>query len=251
MKKSIFAASLLIAGVAMADSTTVETSYVIGVFPLAISAGETTINVPWVESGSGEDVAASNLVKTAGLKLGDYMLWYDTGDSEYHAWVIADDNSDDIKEWKAVTTITGLTGRTFVAPDAKCIKKGQALIINAKESTTIYIVGQYAAGNGSSISVGTGYTLFAPPIASTDAYPVSNLEIGGTPSEQDEIRLADGGILRYRKYPTKDDGYKWIKFTSDNNWQTYSVNGDNPTIPGGKGAWYVNRGGTNITISFK
>ena len=71
MKKSIFAASLLIAGVAMADSTTVETSYVIGVFPLAISAGETTINVPWVESGTGEDVAASNLVKTAGLQLGD------------------------------------------------------------------------------------------------------------------------------------------------------------------------------------
>lgn len=243
--KSFFAASLLVAGAAFADSTEVTTESVLGVFPLSVSAGENIINVPWVESGTtGAGVAVTNLVKTANLSDGDSLIWYNpgVGQQKFYGWKVSSGY------WVPATTITAYGEKEFIASDSKTLSKGDAIILKVANAGTVYIVGQYAEGNGSGITVAAGtvanpvYTLFAPPVVSGD-YAVSKMSFSSTPNTKDEIWLANGAVLKYRQVSQENENYQWKKYTTTDNGLTYTID-NNPTIPAGTGAWYVSRGGS-------
>lgn len=254
--KTVFAASLLLTGAAFAEATTVDSSYILGVMPLQVSGKEVIINIPWIESGKLDNaVAVSNLVKTAGLAVGDSLLWYDTSSSGYQGWHIESDNGTN--RWVASTTVNMSGESKTVSAGSVELRRGQALILSraSSDATTIYIIGQDGSGVETSavtISAGTtaspSYTLFAPPSVSVQAVNSINWNITDpTTVANDYILLSDGSQLRYRESTSGSGSYAWIKYS-------YGVNGalikdTAPTIPAGTGAWYVSKGGAP-TINF-
>lgn len=255
--KMVFAASLLLAGAAFAEPTTVTTDYVLGVMPLTVSGKEAIINIPWIESGKTENtVAVSNLVKTAGLATGDSLLWYNTNNHRYEGWHI--ETVDGTNRWVASTTV--LTNGVSATVDAGSteLRRGQALILSraSSDATTIYIIGQDGSGVETSavtIIAGTtaspSYTLFAPP--SVYGLPVNSIKwniTDPTTVANDYILLSDGSSqLRYRKATSDSQTYSWIKYYYGDNGAL--MKDTSPTIPAGTGAWYVSKGGAP-TINF-
>lgn len=245
--KSFFAASLLVAGAAFADSTEVTTEYVLGVFPLSVSAGENIINVPWVESGTtGAGVAVTNLVKTANLTEGDSLLWYNTGSKDFYGWHVVSNKVSGTQYWEPTTSITSYGEKVFLSPSTTALSKGDAIILKVANAGTVYIVGQYAAGTGTGITVAAGtsgepkYTLFAPPGVDGACDINTDLTFTGTIDSKDMIWLADGTEVRRGK-----NNYTWLGFKDD------VLNPiTNPSIPKGQGAWYVSKGGSP-TITFE
>lgn len=254
--KTVFAASLLLAGAAFATATTVDSSYVLGVMPLQVSRKEVILNIPWIESGKLDNaVAVSNLVKTAGLAVGDSLLWYDTSSRGYQGWHIESDNGTN--RWVASTTVNMSGESKTVSAGSAELKRGQALILSrsSEAATTIYIIGQDGTGvslPSIEISAGTtatpSYTLFAPPSVSGRTVNSINWNITNPATvANDYILLSDGSQLRYRKAASDSQAYSWIKYSYGENG---ALNKDtNPTIPAGTGAWYVSKGGAP-TISF-
>lgn len=239
--KYIFAASLLVAGAAFADTTTVETEYTIGVFPLAVSAGETIINVPWVESGSdGSGVAVSNLVKTAGLSAGDALLWYDTTKSEFDAWKVVTRNGTNY--WEATTSIDIYGSKKFTSADSTSLTKGQAIILRTQNATTAYIVGQVSDASGSSsIAPGTKasptMTLIAPPAVTGSTELVA--KFAGKAAKNDQITIWDSTNSKWKTYTF--NGTKWGVPGFDTS-QTPPEPTFEPvetiSLPAGCGVWY-------------
>ena len=241
--KSIFAVSLFMAGAAFADTTTVETEYVLGVLPVSISGNQVILSIPWIESGRDVDgIAVSNLVKTAGLTDGDNLLWYNPADEKFEAWEV------DGNEWKAVSSVSDLE-KTKVETGSTALLRGQAVILrrDSASSTTIYIVG----GEGSDVTkqnltVSAGkQALFAPPEVTTvsdlKAYlgsHVSNSNVG------DEVIISPSEKLVYRPDPVG-----WKYYTTTDNWETFSTEGT-PSLVAGKGLIYVNKGLNNVGITF-
>ena len=265
--KSIFAASLLIAGAAFADTTEVETEYVIGVFPLTLQANvaETAIFVPWVESGESTGVAVSNLVKTAGLTAGDELLWY-TG-SSFEAWRLQ--NNDGVLYWVAAAG--------GEPADARSISRGQSIILrrnnNVSSSTTVYIVGQYTSSDASStiaagsvVNNGAGWTtttptwsLIAPPnVGDTGVDLTTKFNSTGAAGT---FQPAEGDVIRFVNTSGKVTSYTWgtITNTETSNWGKGSMSGSDYvftaaaegalTIRPGTGFWYkrVSTTGGSVT----
>ena len=248
--KSIFAASLLVAGAAFADSTEVTTEYVLGVFPLSVSEGENIINVPWVESGTtGAGVAVTNLVKTANLTKGDSLLWYnpDVGQQKFYGWHVVSNEVSGTQYWQPTETINSYGEKEFIESDSKTLSKGDAIILKVANAGTVDIVGQYAEGNGSGIDVAAGssaapkYTLFAPPGVDAVCDINTGLTFTGTIDPKDMIWLADGTEVRRGK-----NNDTWLGFKAGNILEPIT----SPSIPKGQGAWYVSKGGSP-TITFK
>ena len=254
--KTVFAASLFLAGAAFATATTVDSSYVLGVMPLQVSGKEVILNIPWIESGKQDNaVAVSNLVKTAGLGVGDSLLWYDTSSKGYQGWHIVSDNGTN--RWVASTTVNmGGESKTVSAGSVE-LRRGQALILSRSSAaaTTIYIIGQDGTGvslPSITISKGTtaspSYTLFAPPSVSGLTVNSINWNITEPTSvANDYILLSDGSQLRYRESTSGSGEYAWIKYSYGGNGAL--IKDTDPTIPAGTGAWYVSKGGAP-TISF-
>ena len=243
--KSIFAVSLLVAGAAFADSTEVPTEYVLGVFPLSVSAGENIINVPWVESGTtGAGVAVTNLVKTANLTEGDSLIWYNpgVGQQQFYGWHVVSNGVSGIQYWAPTPSIDSYGEKTFMESDSKTLSKGDAIILKVANAGTVYIVGQYAAGTGTGITVAEGtadapkYTLFAPPGVDAACYINTGLTFTGTIDSKDMIWLADGTEVRRSK-----NNDTWLGFKDD---VLHPIT--SPSIPKGQGAWYVSKGGSPI-----
>ena len=246
--KSIFAVSLLAAGAAFADTTEVETSYVVGVLPVTISGNEVILSIPWIESGNNtEGVAVVNLVKTAGLAKGDHLLWYNPSTCKFDAWVVADDNEDGVYEWKSVTSVTGFESSKIEATTT-ALNRGQALILRRASATetTIYIVGGEGSGVSKvalTVNAGT-QALFAPPDVSNVsdlktyiASHVTGMNVG------DEVIITPSAKLVYRA-----SGWKY--YSTTDNWATFSTTGT-PTLVAGNGLIYVNKGTTGaVTITF-
>lgn len=236
--KYIFAASLLVAGAAFADTTEVETSYVVGVFPLTLQANvaETAIFVPWIESGGTTGVAVSNLVKTAGLTAGDELLWYNG--SSFDAWELQDNAG--VLYWVAAAQ--------GVAADAQRIARGQSIILrrndNYDSETTVYLVGQYTnASASSSIAGGTKasptYTLIAPTAVSGTVNLKTKLS--GVAAKNDAVTFIDGSTKKLKTYVY--NGTNWgtpgFDTTKSPPLPTFTPASDaDMTLSAGYGFWY-------------
>lgn len=235
--KSIFAVSLLAAGAAFADTAEVDTSYVVGVFPLTLQAGvkETAIFVPWIESGGSTGVAVSNLVKTAGLTAGDELLWYNG--SSFHAWNL--EQNGGVLYWVAAAN-------GGEAADAQSINRGQSIILRRNTSfnsaTTVYLVGQHTnAGASSSIAGGTKASPTYSLIAPTDVSGTVNLKtkLASVAAKNDAVTFMDGSTLKTYVY----DGTKWgtpgLDTTQSPPEPTFTEASDaNMTLSAGYGFWY-------------
>lgn len=190
--KTVFAASLLIGGVAFADSTEVTTEYTIGVLPISITTPETIIAIPWVEAGATTNgVAVANLIKTAGLESGvngDMLYWYDTSARKYAAWYINGSG-----EW------TSFSGGDEVLPNDTVLLRGQAALLKLTGDLpkTVYVVGQYYNGPTDVITItpkgedGTQskVTMIAPP--KTEASSLNDATWTGV-GASDTIFLSSG-----------------------------------------------------------
>ena len=246
--KYIFAASLLVAGAAFADSTDVDTEFVVGVFPLTLQANvaETAIFVPWIESGGTTGVAVSNLVKTAGLVAndgvnvtkGDELLWYDG--SKFEAWELTTNSTDGVSYW--VSAAQG------AAADAQRIARGQSIILrrnnNYASATTVYLVGQYTnASASSSIAGGTKasptYTLIAPTAVSGTVNLKTKLS--GVAAKNDAVTFIDGSTKKLKTYVY--NGTNWgtpgFDTTKSPPLPTFTPASDaDMTLSAGYGFWY-------------
>lgn len=239
--KSIFAVSLLAAGAAFADTTEVETSYVMGIFPLTVGK-QAIINIPWIEAGADASdasatIAVTNLIKTATLKAGDQLFYYDG--SGYKAWYVEGED-DAVKVWKPYTEATVETVSVGAMGDLKVLQRGRALILNRAASysdnstTNVYIVGQYTSAAASAISVGgSGYTLLAPPVVTN-----VNLVAYNWSGAHDGDQLIVGVTNRY----IRKNG-EWGKRTYNASTYEWSFEvKETITLPAGTGLFYYNTG---------
>lgn len=239
--KSILAVSLLAAGAAFADTTEVETSYVMGVFPLTVGK-QAIINIPWIEAGADASdasatIAVTNLIKTATLKAGDQLFYYDG--SGYKAWYV-DGDGDAVKVWKPYTEATVQTVSVGAMGDLKVLERGRALILNRAASysdnstTNVYIVGQYTSAAAPTISIGNGYTLLAPPVVTNVnlvAYDWSDA------AEGDQLII--GMTNRYEL----DDNGAWGQYTYNTTTKKWSFEtAETIQIPAGSGIFYYHTG---------
>lgn len=244
--KSFFAASLLVAGAAFADSTTVETEYVLGVMPVSVGSGQQDVilSIPWVEAGSNsEGVAVSNLVKTAGLTTGDTLLWYDG--SKYQAWAI-----DSTTNWTptVISEVSGLADS--IAATTTDLNRGQALVLHRQGTSEgkVYVVGQYLKGTTSS-TIASGsykapkYSLIAP--TSTSGVNLNTALAGVSKTEGDEVSFVNssGQFKTYSYHITNDTG-AWGTWSLDLTGSfpravfTPVVESSNMDLPAGTGFYY-------------
>lgn len=249
--KSIFVASLLIAGAAFADSTTVETSYVLGVMPVSASGNKVILSIPWVAEGTSGDaaIAVTNLVKTADLDDGDRLTWYDTSASNYKAWVVATDAVSGVKYWEPTLVDDGV--HTFAMPsDDKSLSQGQAIVLTRVDAgNTIYVVGQVSSSGTAVTTIasdnGGKWFLLAPPCASAVADFNTCATFDGY-YVGDRITVDGINYFTYMNVGTNEEpSYKWTR-------SKYSASHEAP-IPAGRGFWYQraegNSGALTITWS--
>lgn len=242
MQKSIFAASLLLAGVAFADTSVVETEYVLGVMPVnATGKTEVILSIPWVAEGSGENIAVSNLVKTAGLKAehnGDTTLrWYDTSTGDYKIWNLKSRSGTNY--WEEASGMSDA---------ARELSRGDAVLLSTTNGTlsTVYVVGQVGSTASvettianSSDGVAPAYTLLAPPTA--DKVDLNDdISFTGDIDSKDYIvtEVLNGGLQT--KFVRNDGNTKWVSVWG----------GDVAGVPAGKGFWYVRYGTGTLRVSW-
>lgn len=239
--KSIFAASLLVAGAAFADTTEVDTEYVLGVMPVTAS-GKTQVilSVPWVAEGTEDatTIAVKNLVKTAGLAENDTLTWYDTANGKYMQWKIV--TTEGVNEWVPVTSVTD-SGNYEAASTSKAISRGEAVVLTRASTTNpIYVVGQVGSTASSTTTITAGaYTLLAPPTASASAFNLNtSLTItSGTINDDDQIvtDVSNGVPLTFVR--------------SNGNWTpTYNLNLGKALVPAGRGFWYKRAAGAGDLV---
>lgn len=256
--KSIFAVSLLVAGAAFADTTTVETEYVLGVLPIAVT-NETIVAIPWIEPGGASNgIAVTNLIKTATLVEGDTLYWYDPSDKKYYTWCVAETGG--VKYWNNVQVVTDSLTVEAGAADAS-LMRGQAAFLKRVTAncatTNIYVVGQYTNAVANTITTAIAarngmndpsYTLLAPPYAeklgSTSGYiDLNDSSIDwGSPTLDDAIIVGVKYVTFKGNTVGVQDKYVWgTDSESKSGWGKY--NGTTFTrsaeVPVGKGLWYV------------
>ena len=259
--KSIFAASLLVAGAAFADTTTVDTEYVLGVLPVAVT-NETIVAIPWIEAGGASaGIAVTNLIKTATLAVGDILYWYDPsankGNGSYYTWKVSE--SAGVKYWENVLMATeGLT--VAAGADNASLLRGQAAFLKRTDScvtTNIYVVGQYTNAVANTITTTIAakkdtnipsYTLLAPPYAEMLGSHAGYIDLNdssidwGSPTLDDAIIVGIKYVTFKEKTVGVQDKYVWgTDSESKSGWGKY--NGTTFTrsaeVPVGKGLWYV------------
>ena len=258
--KSIFAVSLLAAGAAFADTTEVDTEYVLGVMPVSTgSKRQVILSIPWVQEGVGGNVAVSNVVKTAGLTAGadndasgDTLTWYSTAEGKYETWRLV--NRDGVYYWKESSTVTD-TSKVATDPSVAKFKQGEAMVLTmtGTPASTLYVVGQVGTeGNPSTTIAASGYTLLAPPAGSTSDVNINTVATGwnATCVGGDRIIIdAVGGLQLKYMCKAVDDGnggtvYKWAP--------TYDkTNYDAATIPAGRGFWYYRAANSDLTVTWQ
>ena len=248
--KTVFAASLLLAGAAFADATTVDSSYVLGVMPVNASGkSQVILSIPWVAEGGGSDIAVTNLVKTAGLTAGDTLTWYNTEDGKYNQW-IATSGSGGVLYWAPVTSVINNSMYAVPADDA-ALSQGQAVVLTRTATgedlnKPIYVIGQVGASGSVTTAIEPAasesapkYTLIAPPVASGAGFDLNSATFTGDIDEKDEITTDVVNGLSV-KYVRNANGWRYV----------YEPDGKTATVPAGCGFWYKRCGAGLLSITW-
>lgn len=260
MKKSIFAVSLFVAGLAFAGTTTITNDYIIGVMPVSITNTQVILSVPWVQPGGGDAIAVSNFVKTAGLTDNDTLTWYDGSAKKYNIWSL-DATSAGTNYWQSVPTVEE-NSIYAVDPANAVLKQGNAVVLNrASSNETVYVIGQ--VGTNSTITTtiaASAVSLIAPPGSLNGVFDVNKdiTYVDGEPEasvcDLDKNRISSVGDLLirenvggltvsfiYYKAPEGDKGY----------WRpSYDISETRVVVPAGCGIWYKRKADTTMTIEW-
>ena len=263
--KTVFAASLLLAGAAFADATTVDSSYVLGVMPVkADGKSQVILSIPWVAEGGTNTIAVTNLVKTAGLtagtedddKSGDTLTWYNTTTKKYQQWRVVSGGEDKPGYWTPVPA-QDTTGSYATPAENATLLRGQAVVLTRKGtgaaalSNPIYVIGQVGTNATASTTIsGNSWHLLAPPAASTSDVDFNNCASDGSnwsSCVDDEVTI-DGANGLYKTYKCVDLGegkkprYVW---TTSMFATTHAA-----MIPAGRGFWYKRNSDSSVTITW-
>lgn len=285
--KSIFAASLLVAGAAFAGTTEVTNDLVIGVLPIPLAAEqkEAILSIPWIEAGTNTSaeagIAATNLIKTAGLSVDDTLTWYNTNDSEtpYQQWKIVA-GAGGTNYWGSAKKMLTLDS---VSPaelgTSTIMKRGQALILTrvgepaSLPATNVYIVGQYTSNSAGTTTFAKAttsagkvqytYTLAAPPqvdqIGSVPGYIELNSNTWTNVGRRDTLIIGSGEkapveFIRGKVKVNNADVYYWGTNTFvliDDGPYGKMVFDPSALIPIGQGFWYKSTDtNDNVTVEW-
>ena len=263
--KYIFAASLLAAGAAFADTTEVDTEYVLGVMPVSVG-NEAIIAIPWIESGAGIDgIAVTNLIKTANLAVGDTLYWYNPSvdGGTYYSWQVV--QTDGVKYWSSVRVATeDLT--VAAGADNASLKRGEAVFLKraSGEATNVYVVGQYTNTVSTTTAIAArkdvgvpSYTLLAPPYTDTLGSTAGYIDLNNSAINWDSPSVNDAIIVGIKQVTLGDtkvgvqDKYVWGSSDGETYvWGRYKGLTFTPgaKVPVGTGLWYVSYRTTAGTV---
>lgn len=250
--KTVFAASLLLAGAAFATATTVDSSYVLGVMPVNASGkSQVILSIPWVAEGGAPAIAVTNLVKTAGLTAGDTLTWYDTTAGKYKQWRVTENGG--VGYWTPVTVADNAGSYVTPAENATLLR-GQAVVLTRKGtgaalSNPIYVIGQVGASGSVTTAIAAAefesaptYTLIAPPVASGTAFNLNTDDLfSGDIDPKDEITtdVVNGMPV------------KFVRNAANTGWRyVYEPTGTTATVPAGCGFWYKRCGTGELSITW-
>ena len=253
--KTVFAASLLLAGAAFATATTVDSSYVLGVMPVNASGKRQVIlSIPWVAEGGATAIAVTNLVKTAGLTVGDTLTWYDTTAGKYKQWQVAENGG--VGYWTPVT-VTEDTGSYATPAENATLLQGQAVVLTRTATgeedlnKPSYVIGQVGTNATASTTIsGNSWHMLAPPVASTSDVDFNTCASDGSTWSScvgDEVTI-DGANGLYKTYKCVDLGEgKALRYV----WTTSMFATTHAAmIPAGRGFWYKRNSDSSVTITW-
>ncbi len=245
--KTVFAASLLLAGAAFATAYEYTDDSVIGVMPISSDQSETIVAVPWVGDGANGEVSVTNLVKTAGLVEGDTLTWYDPSSQKYVSWRLGVAN-DGVSYWESVTSV-GAGSSSSTAADVPAIKQGQAVIVKRttpSSGTKMYVVGEVGSSSSPTITINPGYNLVAPPSTSETDLNANTFDwsgVGAGDMIYVNTRASDKDSLKVYTYK---EG-KWGETTYQNRVWSHS---ETAVVPAGQGFYYYRAGNSSLNITW-
>ena len=218
----------------------------IGILRKAAANKREIVPVPWTKFAAGaEDIAVSNLVKTAGLTAGDKLYVYDDSAKRYATWELQSD-----KTWKPVKTVKIVNGKLEVqtadSPEVATVNRGSGVWIERHDITKpIHFVGQHDAA-----------PVEVPVEAGTTAMPKWNLVASPLLTDWDLNSVSEGVNVADRIIvPTGKEPRIYTRDATNAKWGyiTYEANAkgivkpvrkeDDTMLKAGTGFWYVSEGG--------
>lgn len=235
--KFVFSLALAAALPALADVTTAN---VVGVLRVDSSAAETIVSVPWVAtSAAATDTAipVTDIVKTAGLNIGDELYYYNSETGKYQCWRLKNG------VWGAAEDV--IEGGEN-APANATLVRGNAIILKrtAPIQDHFFLQGQVAK-TGSQVctmtrsATGVAYSLLAPP---------TDTAIGLNAGTWSNVADGDYVLVQGKKYEYGEDetlSKKWGTYVTDPETFGKTFTAANAEIAVGQGAWYVSAKGSD------
>lgn len=215
---------------------------------MAIPAANTytLIAVPFKDvGGSASAVNVADVVKTAGLKAGSKLYYYDG--TSYYAWNLASDGG----AWAGCAVAKEIDGKsvTTVSPEGKQIPCGATLWLEraAGSDASVVVYGEEGEVASTTVVASTLQLVSNPkPIDHTVTEAGSDGDLIMIPS--------DNGTMDTYTYKTGKSG--WCQYESTSvtvgsrtlNVKDFVVK--TVKIPGGRGVWYASQGSTVPTFNW-
>ena len=235
--KFVFSLALAAALPALAD---VATDNVIGVLRVDSSAAETIVSVPWVATSAAATdtpIPVTDIVKTAGLNIGDELYYYDSEHGIYLCWTL---NAQ--KKWDAAKD-----GGSGTTSSVSSLGRGNAIILKrtAPIQDHFFLQGQVAKSGSAECTMMRSatapvYSLIAPP---TDKAVSLNDGAWSNVARNDKV------ILKGRMFKYKEG--KWGTYKYDENFveSFEKASETDVTVAVGEGAWFVSAKGDGEAAS--
>lgn len=227
----------ILSALVMAAATTalaVESANTFGVLRVDSSDPVTVVSVPWVGVGSTDGkIAVTDVVKTANLKAGDELYFYDG--SDYKMWRLTAE-----KQWEIAGTQNG------DVPSASLTRGGAIILKRTTPASCFYLYGQYEATAAAATALPeNAYSLIAPPKtdAANGVIALSSAKWTGITSS-DHIILPNGNQLDW-------NGTAWGKktYSGPDDWTgTWSTT--DAVIPMGQGVWFKAGAGAEKSVQW-
>ena len=233
MKKVMSIVFAAVAGVALAENSTLESANTYAALRVDSSAVETIVCVPWLSASASGDTAIkiTDVVRTAELNAGDKLYYYDRESGKYNVWVLKSN-----KEWEAATTVSDSSLFVTTSNEPSLTRGNAFILVRENPADAFYLFGQVPSSaspvmtmiRSSSAPV---LTLFAPPSTSD-----TTINSGTWSNVNDGDMLIVDGKAPY----TYVSGTGWChkKITEGKTGWEYQFNDTTDTIPAGQGAWF-------------
>ena len=253
MKIALLLSVPLVSASVFAAATT-QSSNTFGLLRVDSAQNQTIVCVPWVGSSASatdQNIPVTDIVKTANLTVGDNLYWYDG--AKYWGWVLQKKQESDEKVWVSANIVEeGDVVAASPGADIQTLARGNAIIlVRQNPASPFYLLGQVAKSTGAvanKLPAGA-YSLLAPPSVSDGKFNLNTGATWTTPNAGDAIVIPDANV----SLSWNSEEGKWGVCTQVvlGNQKRKLWNYDKAEIAAGCGAWYVNGGNAEVTVSWK